>query len=81
MGAARTAEMPVLTARRVPGRLDSDPAMWTGRCPLCRRNHRHVAEIGAIEMVLPARCDPARFYRVQEAELPVAGEGGERGCR
>jgi hypothetical protein len=60
------AGMPVLYARRVPGRRVGDPAEWAGKCPLCRRKHRQTAAVGLTEMVLPAVCDRARFYRVVE---------------
>lgn len=61
-------QVPVVEAVRTTGRNFADEAVWVvRRCAFCKRRHSHVADVTATTMILPARCNPARFYRVTEA--------------
>ncbi|KUL26616.1 hypothetical protein [Streptomyces regalis] len=59
-------DRPVVTAVRKPGRTLLDGPVWLVKCPFCHRRHVHTADVVLTEMVLPARCNPRLFYRVQE---------------
>lgn len=67
-GASTAAEdLPVVEVVRTTGKGFADEAVWVvRRCSYCRRRHSHVADVTATTMILPARCNPARFYRVRE---------------
>lgn len=66
MSAADT--LPVVQAERTKGRTFADEAMWVvKRCVFCKRRHSHIADPVATSMILPARCNPSRFYEVREA--------------
>lgn len=63
------ADVPVVSVQRTSGRTFADEPVWVvKRCAFCRRRHSHVADPVAKEMILPARCNRALFYRVQEVE-------------
>lgn len=70
MSAGRKAagDLPVVEAVRTTGKGFADEPVWVvRRCAFCRRRHSHVADVTATTMILPARCNPAKFYRVTEA--------------
>lgn len=65
---AASEDLPVVEVVRTRGVSFVDSAVWVvKRCAYCRRRHSHVADVTATSMILPARCNPARFYRVTEA--------------
>lgn len=68
-GARAAAEaLPVVTVVRTKGKGFADEAVWVvRRCSYCKRRHSHVADVTATTMILPARCDSSKFYRVVEA--------------
>jgi hypothetical protein len=60
--------MPVVAVVRTTGKGFADEPVWVvRRCVFCKRRHSHVADTVATTMILPARCNPAKFYRVVEA--------------
>lgn len=61
-------QLPVVTVERTSGRGFADEPVWVvRRCVFCHRRHSHIADPVRTEMILPARCNPSRFYRVVEA--------------
>lgn len=60
-------DLPVVQAIRTKGKTFADSPVWVvKRCALCHRRHTHMADVVMTEMILPARCNPARFYRLRE---------------
>lgn len=66
MSAAGT--LPVVQVERTKGRTFADEPVWVvKRCVFCKRRHSHIADPVLTTMILPARCNPSRFYQVREA--------------
>lgn len=60
-------DLPVVEAVRTTGKGSSNEPIWVlRRCVFCKRRHSHVADVTATTMILPARCNPERFYRLRE---------------
>ncbi|MDX3708783.1 hypothetical protein PV733_07315 [Streptomyces europaeiscabiei] len=68
MSAVRTdAEtVPEVEVRREADGRDGVVVWVVRRCAFCRRRHTHLADPVLTTAVIPARCNPTRFYRVQE---------------
>lgn len=66
-----TAAHPTVKGIRVPpSHLFGAPGVIVKCCPYCKRGHAHYLLPGTApkELILPARCDSSRFYRVQVSE-------------
>ncbi len=71
-------DIPVAVAVRRTGRTDTDPPVWiVQKCPYCHRRHVHGADPVMHAMKLPARCNKARFYLVEETDGTPSQDGGQ----
>lgn len=66
MRPARTDVLPVVEATREAERHRGTIVWVVRRCHYCGRRHTHIADPVLKSVIIPARCNPARFYRVQE---------------
>jgi hypothetical protein len=57
--------LPVATATRETDRRDAQ--VWVvKRCCFCHRRHTHAADPVQTSVILPAHCNPTRFFRLRE---------------
>lgn len=66
MSAASLPVLPTVEAVRVAASRGGAIVWVIQRCAFCRRRHTHIADPFMTSAVIPARCNPRAFYRVEE---------------